>query len=212
EYPVDRLRSRLNNSFGDRPLTVYLVLFAGAATLMLLLGIVWFSATGDGDEDELICTEIAPKDARAAVLAGQIERVNILVDQDDPINTLTGVQLRFTDGTCRQTPQGFAVRDDLLGVIGAVDLYNNYADGSISTHYRSQDIQTELLASSTPTVTVGPTETLTPTPTATRPPTSTATPTVTPTLVASSTPDPQEAASSPSADGEQRAPVGNPGT
>ena len=99
EYPVDRLRSRLNDSFGDRPLTVYLVLFAGAATLMLLLGIVWFSATGDGDEDELICTEIAPKDARAAVLAGQIERVNILVDQDDPINTLTGVQLRFTDGT-----------------------------------------------------------------------------------------------------------------
>ena len=34
EYPVDRLRTRLNESLAGRPLTVYLVLFAGAATLL----------------------------------------------------------------------------------------------------------------------------------------------------------------------------------
>jgi hypothetical protein len=43
EYPVDRLRSRMNERLAGRPLTVYLVLFAGAATLLLLLGVVWIS-------------------------------------------------------------------------------------------------------------------------------------------------------------------------
>jgi len=120
EYPVDRLRSRLNESLAGRPLTVYLVLFAGAATLLLLLGVVWISAQGGGDKEELICTEIATADARAAVFTGQVQRINILVDKSDPVNSLTGLQLRFNDGTCRQTPQGAALRNDLLGIIGAV--------------------------------------------------------------------------------------------
>ena len=108
EFPVDRLRSRLNESLGGRPLTVYLVLFAGAATLLLLLAVVWISAQGGGDKDELICTEIAPADARAAVFGGQVQRINILVDKDDPMQSLTGVQLRFTmarAGKRRKAPQ-----------------------------------------------------------------------------------------------------------
>lgn len=218
EFPVDRLRSRVNESLAGRPLTVYLVLFAGAATLLLLLAVVWISATGGGDQEELICTEIQPADARAAIFAGQVERVNILVDKDDPIRSLTGVQLRYTDGSCRQTPQGAGVRDELLGIIGAVDLYNNYSDTGIRKHYQSQDIESELLATSTatPTVTVAPTETNTPpVPTATIvPPTAspTMTPTTIPTQASTATATQPAAITAPTSDGSHTAPVGNPGT
>jgi hypothetical protein len=221
EYPVDRLRTRLNESLAGRPLTVYLVLFAGAATLLLLLGVVWISAQGGGDKDELICTEIAPTDARAAVFGGQVQRINILVDKNDPLNSLTGLQLRFNDGTCRQTPQGAAMRNELLGIIGAVDIYNKYSDASIRIHYQTQNIELELLI--TPTPTTVPTETSTPAP-------ATATPTeLPPTVTATHTPPPatatttatERATPSPVAPtataestqaGGQRIPVGNPGT
>jgi hypothetical protein len=223
EYPVDRLRSRLNESLGGRPLTVYLVLFAGAATLLLLLAVVWISAQGGGEKDELICTEIAPADARAAVLGGQVQRINILVDKDDPMQSLTGVQLRFTDGSCRQTPQGAALRDELFSIIGAVNLYNEYSDSSIRIHYQSQNIQLELLI--TPTPTTIPTET--PSPTVTTEPTATAEPTSPPTPSPTHTPAPTHTAAptepatvsptrttpalTPTVSGGQRVPVGNPG-
>ena len=220
EYPVDRLRSRLNESLAGRPLTVYLVLFAGAATLLLLLGVVWISAQGGGDKEELICTEIATADARAAVFTGQVQRINILVDKSDPVNSLTGLQLRFNDGTCRQTPQGAALRNDLLGIIGAVDLYNKYSDTSIRIHYQTQNIQLELLI--TPTPTMAQTETPTP-----APPTETPT-TVPPTAIATHTPPATATATAteratpsataagptlaPTQAGGQRIPVGNPGS
>jgi hypothetical protein len=216
EYPVDRLKSRVNESLAGRPLTVYLVLFAGAATLLLLLAVVWISTTGGGDSEEMICTEIQPNDARAAVLAGEIERVNILVDKDDPIQSLTGIQLRYADDTCRQTPQGAGVREELLGIIGAVDLYNNYSDTSIRKHYQSQDIESELLATSTATATAAPTETNTPpVPTATEaPPTATPSPTVSasPTRDTPATPTRPASITAPTSEGSQSAPVGNPGT
>jgi hypothetical protein len=221
EYPVDRLRTRLNESLAGRPLTVYLVLFAGAATLLLLLAVVWISAQGGGDKDELICTEIATVDARAAVFSGQVQRINILVDKDDPLNSLTGLQLRFNDGTCRQTPQGAALRNDLLGIIGAVDIYNKYSDASIRIHYQTQNIELELLI--TPTPTTVPTETPIPvSPTATPteiPPTATAThtplpATATATATERATPSPvaPTVTAEPTQAGGQRIPVGNPGT
>jgi len=185
EYPVDRLKTRVNQSLAGRPLTVYLVLFAGAATLLLLLAVVWISATGGGDDpDQQICTEIAPADARAAILAGQVDRVNILLDTDDPTQTLTGIQLRFADDSCRQTPQGAEIREQLLAVIGAVSLYNNYADTTIRIHFQTQDIESELLATTTPTPEATATDT--PVPTATEalaspePPPATSTPTTVP--------------------------------
>jgi hypothetical protein len=216
EYPVDRLRSRVNETFGGRPLTVYLVLFAGAATLLLLLGVVWISATGGGDQDEVICTEIAPADARAAVLAGQVRRVNILVDKDRPTESLTGIQLRFDDGICRQTPQGADIRAELFGIIGAVDLYNNYADDSIRVHYQGQQIESELLATSTATPTITPTstETAIPSTPTSEPPTATETPTVEVTPTSSpSRPTPTQPSSitAPTQDADPGAPIGNPG-
>jgi hypothetical protein len=222
EYPVDRLRSRLNESLGGRPLTVYLVLFAGAATLLLLLAVVWISAQGGGEKDELICTEVSPADARAAVLSGQVQRINILVDKDDPMQSLTGVQLRFSDGSCRQTPQGAALRDELFSIIGAVNLFNEYSDSSIRIHYQSQDIQLELLITPTPTTisTETPSPTVTTEPTATSEPTATPSPspthteapthTAAPTQPATASPTRAAPTVTPTASG-QRVPVGNPG-
>lgn len=158
EYPVDRLRRRLRRRMGGRPLMVYIVLFAGAATLLLLLAVVWISATNnDGDEAE-ICTEIAPGEAEAAVLDGQVRRIRVLVDQDQPVDTLTLIELEFMDDACRRTPQGADTRPELFRVLGAVELYNHFNDeAGVKITYTQQDIQRELLATSTPV----PTETLT---------------------------------------------------
>jgi len=213
EYPVDRLRSRFNETLGGRPLTVYLVLFAGAAMLLLLLGVVWISATGGGDKDELICTEIAPADARDAVLTGQVRRVNVLVDKDRPTESLTGIQLRFADGSCRQTPQGADIRNDLFVIIGAVDLYNNYQDDTIRLHYQSQDIETELLSTSTPTAV--PTETSTTVPPTATEPLATATqpaPTSTPAGLPSPSPTQPLSIAAPTRENGQSAPVGDAGS
>jgi len=160
EFPVDRLRRRLGRRMGGRPLMVYIVLFAGAATLLLLLAVVWISATNnDGDEAE-ICTEIAPAEAQASILDGQVRRIRVLVDQDQPVETLTGIVLEFADDACRQTPQGADTRADLFRVLGAVELYNHFnEEGGVKITYTQQDIQRELLATSTPTPL--PTETAT---------------------------------------------------
>lgn len=207
-YPVDRLRSRVNESLRERPLTVYLVLFAGAATLMLLLGVVWISSRSGDNEQELICTEIAPADARSAILAGEIARINILVDDDRPVESLTGIQLRYADGACRQTPQGADIRAELFGIIGAVELYNQYNDDGVDVHYQAQNIQPELLATSTSTLapTEEPTVTGTPVPpTETAlPPTETAVPTG---ASPSATDGPTTTGGSPG----PRAPIGDPG-
>ncbi len=200
EYPVDRLRKRFTRSFGNRPVMVYFVLIAGAATLILLLAIVWISATGNGTEERPICTAITTSEAEQAILSGQVERVKVLVDRDDPLQTLTGVVLELTDGTCRQPAQGADVRNDLYLLLGVVEHYNNFGEQRVRVQYQRQEIQDDLLSTSTPmpTPTVPPTETLTPTTTFTLEPTATVTETpALPTQVAEPTGTPQSA--SPSA-------------
>jgi hypothetical protein len=167
EYPIDRLKQRLGRSFAGRPVMVYLVLFAGAATLLLLLAIVWYSATGGGNDQSPLCTAISADDATKLILAGQVGRVDVLVDRDDPLGSLTLIVLRQTDGSCRQTAQGADVRNDLYRILGVVELYNNFGDQHVRVNYQRQDVQPELLATSTPTPspTVPPTVTNTPLPT-----------------------------------------------
>jgi cell division septation protein DedD len=204
---VDRFKGRVNDSLGKRPLTVYLVLFAGAATLLLLLGVVWISSRSGDDNQELICTEIAPADARTAVLAGEVARINVLVDTETPTQTLTGIQLRFTDGGCRQTPQGADIREALFSVIGAVELFNHYGEQSVDIQYQAQSIAPELLATSTNTAepTLPPTETPTSSPTVP----ATETPTVAPDTATPTQPAPTIVPAS-NASPDSRAPIGDP--
>ena len=162
EFPVDqlkrRLKGRLGRRMGGRPLMVYVVLFAGAATLLLLLAVVWISATNNDDDDAEICTQVAPLEAQSAILDGQVRRIRVLVDQDQPVETLTGIVLEFVNDACRQTPQGADIRTELFGVLGAVELYNQFnEEGGVKITYTQQNIQRELLATSTPLPTETPT-------------------------------------------------------
>jgi cell division septation protein DedD len=209
EYPVDRLKQRVGGVLAGRPLAVYLVLFAGAATLIILLIIVWISATGGGNEERPICTTISIPDARSAVLSGHVQRIAVLVDADNPAETLTGINLDFDDGSCRATVQGADHRDELYLVLGAVTYYNNYAENRVRIEYQKQAVQPELLSTSTSTATAAPPATETPTaspqavqspaatPEPTKPPatatavaTVTVQPTITPTATATARPSP----------------------
>jgi len=86
---------------------------------------------------------------------------------------LTGVVLELNDGTCRQTPQGADVRNELYMLLGVVEFYNNFGEERVRIHYQTQNIEQNLLVTSTPTPepTLPPTETLTPAPTESPPPT-----------------------------------------
>lgn len=176
DYPVDRVRRRLAGSLGSRPLMVYLVLFAGAAVLLILLVIVWISATGGDGEQRPTCFNIPVDEAEAAVLAGEVTRAEVTLDQDQPLQGLTKIVLYFRDGQCRELPEGADYRGDLYRILGVISIYNQASERPIRVRYVRQSVPRELLATSTPTPTVTPTPSLTPTPS----PTSTATPTAPP--------------------------------
>jgi hypothetical protein len=199
-YPVDRLKARINRSLGERPVMVYLVLIAGAATLLLLLAIVWISATGNNSEDRPICTAISADEAGAAILAGQVERINILVDSEDPLQSLTGLVLDYVDGTCRQPAQGADVRNDLYRILGVVEIYNNFGEQRVRLNYQRQEIQDDLLFTATPT----PSPTLLPTDTPT------ATPTLQATETSTASPEPSPTATTPPATQTVRAVSASP--
>lgn len=177
------LRRRLERRFGDRPLMVYLVLIAGAVALLLLLIIVWISATDDGDDEPPVCPGIQPDQGLEMIRAGEVERIDVVGDQDMPLTGPSIVRLELVDATCRQLPEGADNVDQLLLIVGAAEYYNRHADQQVSIHYREQNLPSALLVTSTPL----PTET--PAPTGTAAP-RTATPTaIPPTATATSTPD-----------------------
>ncbi len=198
---ADRSTGRLGQSFAGRPLMVYLVLIAGAGTLLGLLAIVWMSATGGGSDERPICTSITADEARDAILGGKVDRINVLVDRDRPLQSLTGLVLEFTDGTCRQSEQGADFRNDLYMILGVTEHYNNFADRKVRIHYQQQQIQPDLLTTSTPTptatseptATLEPTATVEPSPTMPEP---TATATETPAETATVS-DPEQPSSIP---------------
>jgi hypothetical protein len=172
-------RNRLEQALGGRPLMVYLVLFAGAGALLVLLMIVWISATGGGEEERPICLDISAADAQAAILAGEVSRVDIVVDREHPDVGPTAVQLELTDQSCRRlAPTGADNRDAAYQVVGVVYVYNSTGEQRISIHTKREDVPNEFLVTSTPvpteTATLEPTVPLTntpiPPPTATVPP------------------------------------------
>jgi hypothetical protein len=180
-------RARLEQALGGRPLMVYLVLFAGAGALLVLLMIVWISATGGGDEETPVCLDINATDAQAAILAGNVQRVDIVVDREHPESGPTAVQLEMTDKSCRRLPTGADNRDAAYRVIGVVYVYNSTGEQRIRIHTKREDVPAEFLVTSTPVPTETPTLAPTEPPTETPVPTETAVPTDTPQPTAAST-------------------------
>jgi hypothetical protein len=197
EYPADRLRRRLATSLGGRPLMVYLVLFAGAAVLLVLLVIVWISATGGGGEEQPPCFDISPEEAQAAILAGNVERVEIFLDRDQPELGPSVIRLELSDGTCRELPKGADYVSQAYMIVGVVSVYNNSHQDRVRIIYRRTSVLPEFLVTSTPTPTITPTPTVTPMPTETATPTETPTPTETATMTPTVTPTATETPASP---------------
>jgi hypothetical protein len=178
DYPVDRLRRRFAASLGGRPLMVYLVLFAGAAVLLILLIIVWISATGDGEDQPPPCFDITADEAKSSILGGSVERVEIFLDRQRPELGPSVIRLQLTDGTCRELPKGADNVNQAYLIVGFVEVYNNTHEERVRISYRRTDVLPEFLVTSTPTATIAPTatETMIPTATPTLEPTATEAP------------------------------------
>lgn len=178
EYPADRLRRRLETKLGGRPLMVYLVLFAGAAVLLILLVIVWISATGESGNEQPPCFDITLDEAHQAIVAGDVERIEIFVDRQHPEVGPSVIRLDLTDHTCRELPKGADNAAAAYTIVGIVDVYNNTHEERVRVTYRRTDVLPEFLVTSTPTPTETPLPTETPIPTET--PTTATTETETP--------------------------------
>lgn len=194
--PNDRGFAAFQRRMDGKPMLIYGTLIAGALTLLMLLLIVWLSTRDDGTTVQL-CLDTSVTQAQSEIIAGNVRRIDVLLDDAQPVEGLTAIQLQLADGECRKLPEGADNRPGLLQVLGLVELYNQQGDGNIRVEYQRETIPVELLRTSTPVPTATPQ--VTPTaaspipaspvvPTPTRTPTSTPSPTVTPQPTATRTP------------------------
>jgi hypothetical protein len=186
-----------------RPTLVYAALAAGAAVLAVLLLIVWLSSRDDDGGEQPLCLDTGIEDAQRAVLNGDVERIDVLVDSETPLNGLTAIQVHLMDGECRRLPEGADNRSLLYQLLGVVTLYNEEGPQRVEVEYQRQDVPASLLQRSTPTpsATVQPTPTLPVTETPTVEATATPTATPAPTEAPSPQPSPSVAASPSPMDG-----------
>jgi hypothetical protein len=142
----------LERRFGERPYLVYAALAAGALVLLILLMIVWLS-TNDGDGDQPLCLDLSVDDAQSAILSGKVKRADVLLDEDQPMHGLTAIQLELEEGECRKLPEGADNRNALYQILGLIELYNQEGEGNVRVEYLRQQVPPELLwtATSTPT-------------------------------------------------------------
>jgi len=112
-----------------RPLSVYGILAIGVATLLVLLLVVYFSASDRDNPDQPICTSIQPAQAENAVRDGQAQRLTIAYDDEIemPTNKRWGpvlARLDYADGQCANLPQGIANQGDVYAIVGVINFYN----------------------------------------------------------------------------------------
>ena len=195
--PAGTDASRGQRPTGDgsshRSRSLYAVLGIGVASLLVLLGIIYFSATKRENPEQPICTAVTTQDAEQAIRAGEVRR--IVVNYDNQIESPTDAQwgpvlarVDFVDGSCGNLPQGIVARDEMAQILGTAYLYNQVTtETQVEIVLRGTDsLNPALLV--LPTATPTQTPIVTPTPatpvivvvTATPEPTATASPTETP--------------------------------
>ena len=182
------------------PNLVYGALGAGAVVLGVLLLIVWLSSRDDGGTNLPLCLDIAAAAASEAILDGQVETIDVLVDQEEPLKGLTAIQLQMTDGECRRLPEGADNREDLYVILGVVALFNEAGPQQVDVRYLRESVPEPLMNTSTPE----PTETLQPSVTAeaTLTPEVTSTPSSEPTRTPTIAPSPESSPPVPDASPE----------
>jgi hypothetical protein len=168
---VGAVRARLEPVAGQRPLSVYGVLIIGVATLLVLLAVIYITAT-DQDQPPPICSTIDVTQAEQAIRAGEIERLTVVYDATERVPTSGRwgpvlARLEYANGQCANLPQGIGEQRGVLALIGLIDFYNTSAESqSVDIAYERQaDLPAALFETPTPppTATLLPTATLPPT-------------------------------------------------
>lgn len=191
---VGAVRARLEPVAGHRPLSVYGVLIIGVATLLVLLAVIYFTAT-DQDQPPPICSAIDVAQAEQAIRAGEVERLTVVYDETERVPTSGRwgpvlARLEYANGRCANLPQGISAQGGIFALAGLIGFYNTSAESqSVDISYERQaDLPASLFETPTPvpTATVAPTATIPPTATLTAPATpveaETETPVDTPTV------------------------------
>lgn len=131
--PAGGLAGRLGG-FGHRPLSVYGVLVIGVATLLVLLAIIYFTATDRNKEQQRVCLTVDAADAVEAIKEGRVDHLTVVVDgvERTPTSARFGPvlgRIDYADGQCANLPQGIRGQSDLYYVLGMVYIYNHETDG-----------------------------------------------------------------------------------
>lgn len=167
---VGAVRTRLGaRDSRGRPFAVYGVLFAGVATLLVLLVIVYFTATDRDRPDQPICTAIDPEAASIAIRDGQAERLTLAYDNDVLVATDNRfgpvlARLDYVNGQCANLPQGITSQSAIYTILGVIAFYNEATENTqVEIVYeRSETLDGGLFVTPTPE----PTATIVPSPTA----------------------------------------------
>lgn len=162
-YPLDAMRERLRPMLGNRPLSVYGVLAAGIAVLLVLLAIIWITATDNDTPEPPVCVNLDVANAQEEILAGRVDRATVLFDPDvvSPDNVRFGpaaVRLDLLDGSCFNLPQGLVGRDVAYQIVGIIDFYNTTTDNQrVRLRYEERgDLPAELFQTPTLPPTLAP--------------------------------------------------------
>jgi len=179
-------RSSVQERLQGKPMLIYGTLVGGALVLFLLLMVVWLSTRDDSSKVKL-CLDTNVADTETAILDGSIRRVDVLIDNEQPMQGPTAIQFQLEGGECRKLPEGADNRAQLLQVLGLVELYNQQGDGNIRVEYQRETVPPNLLVTSTVMPTQAP-PTMAPSPVSGTPlPVLVSSPTALPTRTASPT-------------------------
>src|SRR5688500_121185 len=177
--PVDRAIARLGGRLGGRPLSVYGILLAGAAVLLILLVIVWITAEDGGDGDGPTCLNILVDEAHDLIANGEVERLEVAWAQNRPEVDAVILNIQVVDGACRIfQPQGVEGQKGIWAIVGQAYVRNQISEE------RQINIDIEPREAIPPaflwTPTVAPSATVEPTPTVPAPTALPASPTAVP--------------------------------
>lgn len=152
-----------------RPKSVYIILMAGVAALLVLLLVVYLSSDRS-IPDQPICSMVSLDQAQDAVKEGRIRGVTIAYDDtaEPPSADTWGpvlIRLSYTDGQCANLPQGITQQDRLYQLVGVIQIYNDITENQkVEIKYdRSTTLDETLFQTPTPVPTPPPAQTPTPT-------------------------------------------------
>ncbi|MDQ3514213.1 MAG: hypothetical protein M3462_11245 [Chloroflexota bacterium] len=165
--PLDRVRARLDERIGGRPVSAYAVLVGGALVLCVLLAIILGTSGDDEPGESRTCyqqpdVQIAKDD----VLDGAVERVRVIVPEGRPDFGVALLELDYVDGTCYTLPQGVIGQDNAFLILGALETYNRTTDQRrVEVTWDEDAVPTNVLFTPTPSPTTAPEPTWTLVPT-----------------------------------------------